>query len=293
MLTILASYLKGSTQEQTFQIWTGQGSNGKSVVTEFFEKTLGDDYCGKFPITLLTKPRAGSNACTPELHEVMTKRFASMQEPDDNDMIYTGSMKEYTGGDKLYSRGLYSKPQPFKPMFKLILCCNKMPQIKGYDYGTWRRIRVLPFCSKFVDKPEGMYEFKKDKMLTSKFDDWREAFMFILIQYLKEYKQNGIREPNEVLKASLDYKKRSDVILQYLSETIVQTNNPNDKLRGTDFYDGFKMWYKSSQHGTCPNKQDFLDYIKNNTSYVKNGNLGFKGIKYMNQMSAGEDEIEQ
>eukprot|EP00959_Pyramimonas_sp_CCMP1952_P131463 2748883-Pyramimonas_sp.AAC.1 len=119
VLTVLATFLAGGTEEQTFQIWTGSGSNGKSTVIELFEKALGDDYCGKFPVTLLTKDRASSNACTPELQDVMRKRFASMQEPEDSACIYTGAMKEYTGGDKIYSRGLYSTPTPFKPQFKL------------------------------------------------------------------------------------------------------------------------------------------------------------------------------
>lgn len=281
VMTVLSSFLGGSTQEQTFQIWTGSGSNGKSTIIELFEKTFGDDYCGKFPVTLLTRERASSSACTPELHDVMNKRFASMQEPNDNDMIYTGAMKEYTGGDKIYSRGLYQTPRPFKPQFKLVLLCNKMPIIKGWDHGCWRRLKVVNFTSSFVDQPnpETPNEFQKDKTLSEKFDSWREGFMWLLIQYLKKYKRHGIKEPKEVSVASLDYKKRSDGFMQFLDDNFTFTNNDRDRMSITELYEAFRMWYRNTNSGTVPNKQDLLDYLNANGRIKKLGKNVFGGLQ--------------
>lgn len=285
VMTVLASFLGGSTEEQTFQIWTGSGSNGKSTIIELFEKTFGDDYCGKFPVTLLTKDRASSNACTPELQDVMRKRFASMQEPNDNDLIYTGAMKEYTGGDKIYSRGLFSTPTPFKPQFKLVLLCNKMPQIKGWDYGTWRRIRVVNFTSSFVDEPspENEQEFKKDKTLSSRFDGWREGFMWLLVWYLKRYKKGGVRDPESVSKASMDYKKKSDMYLQFMDDNFETTNKDTDRLSAQEMYDAFKMWWRNMNTTTVPSKTDFMEYMNANTKLKRSGKQTFVGLKYMRQ----------
>jgi P4 family phage/plasmid primase-like protien len=280
IMTVLASFLGGSTQEQTFQIWTGSGSNGKSTLIELFEKTFGDDYCGKFPVTLLTRERASSNACTPELQDVMCKRFASMQEPNDNDIIHTGAMKEYTGGDKIYSRGLFSKPTPFKPQFKLVLLCNKMPVIKGWDYGVWRRMKVTNFTSSFVDSPnpENENEFLKDKTLSEKFDSWREAFMWLLINYLKQYKRHGIVEPTEVSLASVEYKKRSDGFMQFLDDNFTFTNNDRDRISIQEIYEAFRMWFRNTNSGPTPNKQDLLDYLNANGKIKKLGKNVFAGL---------------
>ena len=285
VLTIFSTFLGGSTEEQTFQIWTGGGSNGKSTVVELFERAFGHEYTGKFSTTLLTRDRANSNACTPELQDVMRKRFASMQEPNDNDVIYTGAMKEYTGGDKIYSRGLYSKPTPFKPQFKLVMLCNKMPQIKGWDYGTWRRIRVVPFTSSFVDhpNPQNENEYAKDRKLTKKFDLWKEAFMWILIQRSKNYMKQGINEPRLVIQASSEYKKKSDAFMTFLEENFEQSNQEADKITSQQMYETCKLWWRNTMNTNPPTKSDLMDYIQFNTKYKKSGKnaylLRFKNME--------------
>lgn len=284
VMKVLASFLGGSTEEQTFQIWTGSGSNGKSTIIELFERTFGDDYCGKFPVTLLTKDRANSNACTPELQDVMKKRFASMQEPNDNDVIHTGAMKEYTGGDKIYSRGLFSTPTPFKPQFKLVLLCNKMPHIKGWDYGTWRRIRVVNFTSSFVDhpNPENPNEYSKDKTLSDKFDGWKEAFMWMLLEYMKRYKREGMHEPLQVVQASKEYKKRSDSYLQFIDDNFEHTANEQDKMSFQDVVEAFKMWWRNTNTTPPPSTSDLMDYIFANTKFKKSGKSHLCCIKNKN-----------
>lgn len=281
LLTVMASFLVGSTEEQTFQIWTGSGSNGKSCCLELFEKTFGEQYTGKFPVTLLTKERASSGSATPELHDVMKKRFASMQEPNDNDVIYTGAMKEYTGGDKIYSRGLYSSPLSFKPQFKLALLCNKMPSIKGWDHGTWRRIRVVNFNSSFVDHPNenNTDEYRKDRKLNSKFDEWKETFMWMLIQKLKIYKKQGVREPEIVLKASKEYKKKSDNFSQFIEDTFIITNDERDKMAISETYESFRVWWRSTMTGSLPIKNDLTDYIAANTKIKKINRTQYAKLK--------------
>jgi P4 family phage/plasmid primase-like protien len=281
LLTIMASFLGGSTEEQTFQIWTGSGSNGKSCCLELFERTFGEQYTGKFPVTLLTRERASSGAATPELHDVMRKRFASMQEPNDHDVIYTGAMKEYTGGDKIYSRGLYATPSSFKPQFKLALLCNKMPSIKGWDHGTWRRIRVLNFNSSFVDVPNenNTNEYTKDRKLNTKFEDWKEPFMWILIQKLHTYKKQGVYEPDAVLKASKDYKKKSDSFSQFIDDAFIITDDEQDKLAVSEMYESFRMWWRSAMTSQLPTKNDLTDYIAANTKIKRLNRTQYAKLK--------------
>ncbi len=104
------------------------------------------------PIALLTQKRAASNSAQGELERTKGRRFAVMQEPSEQDKINIGFMKELSGNDRILCRALYKEPYEFKPQFKMILTCNELPEVPSDDGGTWRRIRVIEFLSKFCEK---------------------------------------------------------------------------------------------------------------------------------------------
>lgn len=241
VLTLLSSFLNGNIREEKFHIWTGSGSNGKSKFIELFERSFGG-YCVKFPITLLTQKRASSNSATSELARAKGKRFASLQEPSEDEKLNIGLMKEISGGDTIQARMLYKEPIEFKPQFKMILACNHLPSIPSDDGGTWRRIRVVEFTSKFCENPnpEILNEFLMDKELSLRFDEWREYFMSMLIEYHKEYIKNGIKEPEEVLKCTREYQRSNDCYLDFV-ESELEKSNDNSLIKA-DAYTCFKLW---------------------------------------------------
>ena len=221
-------------------------SNGKSKCIELYQKAFGD-YCCTLPISLLTQKRGTSNAATPELARAKAKRFAVLQEPGENERLNIGLMKEMTGGDKLYARGLYREGTEFKPQFKMILTCNHLPLVPSDDGGTWRRIRVVKFESKFCDNPDpnNPNEFPIDTSLSQRFDEWAEAFMSILIEYhrrlvIKKYKE---AEPEEVLECTREYQRRNDVVADFMDNCILK--DVEGSLVLVDHaYSDFKLWLK-------------------------------------------------
>ena len=52
-------------------------------------------------------------------------RFCVLQEPEGNDKLNVGFMKELTGGDRLYARGLFQEGSNIQVMAKFVLTCNK------------------------------------------------------------------------------------------------------------------------------------------------------------------------
>jgi len=219
VLKLFATFITGQIKEQKFYIWTGSGSNSKSMLVDLFEKSFGD-YCCKFPITLLTQKRAASNAANSELARAKGKRFACLQEPSEDEKINIGLMKELSGGDKIMARALFKEPFEFHPQFKMLLLCNHLPGVPSDDGGTWRRIRVVEFTSKFVDNPQEENEFPIDYDLSSKMEGWREYFIGLLIHYLKRYQVEGITEPLEVLQCTIDYKCKNDHMSAFIEEHI-------------------------------------------------------------------------
>jgi P4 family phage/plasmid primase-like protien len=205
LLTLIASYLDGRNKEQEFIIWTGNGSNGKSTVMDLIKYTFGD-YFSILPITVLTRKRGNAGNASPELADKRGVRFCGIQEPEHDDVIHVGLMKELTGNDTILARALYSDPFYYKPQFKLVLTCNKLPHIPSNDGGVWRRLCVSPFEAKFVDKPSAPNEFLKDKALVEKLADWKQPFIWLLLnKYYKAYMSVGLVKPDIVKKYTFIY----------------------------------------------------------------------------------------
>lgn len=275
LFTSLASYLDGQIADEKFIIWTGTGSNGKSKTVELFEDTFGD-YCTKLPISLLTKGRGASNAASPDVAKTPGKRFAVMQEPEEQDQINVGLMKELSGGDKIEARGLYKDPFIFKPQFKLLLTCNDLPNIPSSDGGTWRRLRVLPFNSKFIDNPKEPHEFKKDPYFIEKVQSLKPEFMSILIHYYKDYAENGLKEPVEVMKYTNEYEKQSDIYSGFIEDHIIEVKTNNEKTTNKELYSIFKDWYRENRPGNkVPQMSEFKKDIIKKFGKPKRGNGGY------------------
>ncbi len=237
-------------------------SNGKSKILELYQKAFGE-YCCTLPIALLTQKRGSSSGASPELARARSKRFACLQEPGENERLNIGLMKEMTGGDKLYARGLYREGMEFKPQFKMILTCNHLPLVPSDDGGTWRRIRVVRFESKFCENPDPSKpnEFPIDTSLSQKFDDWAEALMSLLIEYYKKTITEKIKEPEEVLECTREYQRRNDIIADFLDSAVVKDDNGFLQL-GEAFND-FKSWLKDEGcTDRSMRKSDFQSYIE-------------------------------
>ena len=238
-------------------------SNGKSTTIDLIHNTLGE-YAGVLPVTILTHKRGSSSAAVPELADKRGKRFLVIQEPEHDDTVYVGQMKELTAGnDKIHARALYGDPFTYKPQFKLILICNKLPHIPASDGGTWRRLRVTPWETEFVDKPKESHQFKKDPKLQEKMEKWNQPFVWLLLnKYYPDYIKNGLIEPAKVTKYTNAYKKDSDVYLEFFTEYIKETNNVNDVEKIEYMFSLFKSWYKEAYSEKHPPKKEFSSYLE-------------------------------
>jgi len=239
-------------------------SNGKSTTISLIEFIFGENYYGILPQTFLTKARGSSSSATPELSCTKGKRILFLQEPEHNDEIHVGIMKEISGGDTLYARSLYGDPFSFKPQFKLILSCNKLPSIPSTDGGTWRRLRVAPWKSEFIEGvPKKPNQFILDKTLSIRMKDWKEAFMWLLInKYYIEYITKGLDEPEEVMEVTKSYKKDSDTFYEFTSDNLLITKDEKDILSLNEIYASFKSWFKESHDGNCAfNRREIEKYF--------------------------------
>ena len=276
MKLLLSSFIQGHTPDEKFHIFTGSGANSKSKLIELFSLSLGD-YAGILPVSLLTQKRGACGSASPEMARAKGKRFITFSEAEEGDQIRVGLMKELTGGDIITARALFKDPIEYKPQFKLILTCNKLPYIPSTDGGTWRRLRVVPFTSKFTFKPDltKKNEFMIDTNLNKHFEIWKESLISLLIFKFNDYKKNGIREPIEVLKYTNKYRADTDLNLQFIQDNLIKTNDKNDIIKFNELYAIYKTWYKDSGlSGKPENKNKLKEYFMNNyEENIKSNNL--------------------
>jgi len=218
----LATNLVGGNTAQKFHIMTGSGSNGKSMIMNLTSTALGDYAC-TVPISLFTQKRKGSGNAAPEVIRLKGRRFVTMQEPDESIALNTGLMKEITSGEKMYARDLFKSGTEFEVQAKFHLACNDKPKINTTDGGTWRRLVVINFKSKFVPVPTAKNEFPLDEsiqfLVQSK--EWATPFLAYLVQTLKD--GNGLRKlaaPTAVLEYTSDYRNENDGIAKFMSDKI-------------------------------------------------------------------------
>ena len=227
VLRLMASCLEGTNREQCYYIFTGGGGNGKSKLMDLCRLTFGD-YWSSLPTTVLTRKRPDSGAANPEIMAIKFRRFITMQEPDEKEPLNTSRMKQFSGEDIIEARGLFQDQEKFKVTGKLFMMCNKLPPIYSMDGGTWRRIRVIPFESKFVTADDEDYKAKKpnvylrDPELDNKLMIWRETFLSWMVHiYETEYINNGLEPvPDIVKKTAMDYKETYDSYAKFRNDRI-------------------------------------------------------------------------
>jgi P4 family phage/plasmid primase-like protien len=259
----------GGNDRKLVLFWSGRGNNGKSVIQKFVERILGP-YSIKFPTSLITGKRTQSSACTPELVRAGNGvRWAVVQEPDEREYINIGQLKELSGNDEFYARGLHRDGGEINPMFKLLVVCNKQPRLPHIDQAIINRICVIPYESTFADDaPDTLEEQlrvkrfpKAGNYIRDKVPELAQAFLWVLLDHRKrrgDTMQYPI--PQKVKLATEKYIERNDHYRQFAIETFVDGNG---KISEVELYTMFKEWLKMSVPGTSiPHKSDVTDYFE-------------------------------
>lgn len=277
----------GGNKDKIAMFWTGNGNNGKSVTQKLFEKMLGP-YAVKLPTTVLTGKKVQAGGASPELVRLRGGvRWGVFEEFNSDENIEIGILKHLTGNDAIYARQLYEKGDDFTPMFKMIIICNKLPNLKCPDQATWNRIKVIPFESTFSDKaPTEISEqirlkhFKCDVDIERHFLQMAKTLAYYLIETLKQ-KRMGLYQrglPDKVLEATLNYQLKCNKISHFAKVMMDQVVSFEDADKDfEDSYILFRDWWKiHHSNQECPDYELFcieMERLQNNGFFYKKKNF--------------------
>ena len=204
---IIGYALTGDTREQCLFFLYGKGANGKSTFLEVIRALLGDYAQQTDFTTFLSKNDTVRN----DLARLKGARFVSGVEAAEGKQFAEVFLKRVTGGDKITARYLYKEYFEFEPTFKIFLAANHRPVISGTDHAIWRRIHLIPFSVTFDDR-------KKIKGFAQKLKAELSGILNWAIEGCREWLEEGLNPPEEIINATQNYRKEMDVIGNFLEE---------------------------------------------------------------------------
>lgn len=230
----LAGYaLTGVVREHILPIFYGTGANGKSTFLTALRNVIGGDYAAETaPDLLMTRYNTPHPT---ERADLAGKRFVTTVEVEEGRHLAENFVKQLTGGDEIKVRRMREDFWTLRPTWKIFMATNNRPEIKGLDYGIWRRVRLVPF--RVVIQPDRMDHCLMDKLMGES-----SGILAWAVRGCLDWLTGGLKDPVEVLSATADYRTDADVVGRFFSDCCLLM--PQLRSKAGDLYEAFVEWYK-------------------------------------------------
>lgn len=203
--------LTGMTNEQVLLFLYGTGSNGKTTFVNTVVELLGDYTSTADAGIVLHKNSASDLNIFATLAGLRGSRLVKLNEIADGDRLNEANVKNLTGQDEISCRFLHGGFFNYVPQFKVLMFGNYKPQIRGRDYGVWRRIHMVEFGVTFKDD-------ERDTALPEKLKKELPGILNWAIAGCIAWCQESLKPPPEVVDSVNEYKASEDRLAQWIEE---------------------------------------------------------------------------
>ncbi len=199
--------ISGDVSEHVLPVLYGTGANGKSTILNALLEAAGEYGMQAAPDLLIAK-RGGHPT---EVADLFGMRLVASIEVEDGRRLAEALVKSLTGGDKVRARRMRQDFWQFDPTHTAFLCTNHKPEIRGTDAGIWRRIRLIPFTETIP--PE-----EQDRKLPERLRAELPGILAWAVEGCLEWQREGLTAPDEVRRATGNYRAEMDVIGAFLRD---------------------------------------------------------------------------
>jgi len=243
---IIGYCLTGSTDEQCFFVLWGQGSNGKSTLTEIMLALLGVHATVAEFKTFLTGKR---NADSPrdDLADLFGARLVKASEAPKGAVFETRTIKELTGSDTIKARHLYGRLFVYKPSYKILFVTNNKPAIPEVNEAIRRRVKLIPFTQEFKGN-------RRDKQMMEKLKAELPGILSWAVEGCLAWQKSGLGEPRCVEKATTEYLRESDPVGRFVQKYCEV--NPAFVVASSTLYAAFTQFCAQGGEET-PSQREF------------------------------------
>ncbi|MDB5310249.1 MAG: phage/plasmid primase, family [Gemmataceae bacterium] len=263
--------LTGDVSTQIVPILWGSGANGKSTLLKVIRDVMGKDYSTKAPRGLFMARRHEQHSA--ELLTLRGTRLMVATETGQDGRLNEELIKDLTGGEDIQARGMRENfGRPFDPTCKIMLCTNHQPRIPEGGDGTWRRLTLLPFRTRFWDPDRddpGPEHLKQDKTLAARLRPEYPGVLAWLVRGCLEWQQTGLRAPPTVREQTQAYREDEDWGARFLTECCVVSSIAGDTFL-KDVYARYVEWTEQNGGRPVSNRKLKAALVAHNV-VVKNG----------------------
>ncbi|ALP36055.1 hypothetical protein ASL14_07615 [Paenibacillus sp. IHB B 3084] len=209
LFEMIGYFLIPTLEYEKIFLFTGTGSNGKSVLIKTIEAMIGKPNISKVKIQDLEGDRSRFKIA--ELYGKVLNCFTDI--PADA-LNSTGNLKVLASGEGLNAEKKGKDPFNFEPFCKLLFSANELPKSNDHSDGFFRRLMVFPFTRKFTDQ-------QKDTKLIHKLTT--PSALSTLLNYalegLRRLEQQGGFSYSQTIKDQVKtYQMESDIIMLFIDE---------------------------------------------------------------------------
>lgn len=259
--------LTGSTKEECLFQCYGDGANGKSVFLKILYKMFGDYALNSQVESILAK--GNSNGANSDIARMAGSRYIITNEPNENSRFNEGLVKQLVSGDVTTARFLYGSEFEFIPRFKLWIATNYKIQMRGTDYGIYRRMRIIPFKEKFDNGRE-------DKDLSKKLEEELPQILGWAVEGTMLWNEQGLKSPKVIEDENKLYKQENDIISLFLEECT--KDNPNGREKASEIYDEYSKWAKNGNEYHMSKNKFGIELSKRYQKRNINGYIYYFGL---------------
>lgn len=222
--------LVGTTDEQIFCFFWGEGNNGKSVFREVWRHVLGS-YAGTCASDALTARPFEQHP--EQLMVFRGTRLVLSSELATGAKWHESRLKDITGGDKMTARLMRENSVEFPVGALLIVTGNEKPELRSITDAIKRRLHLVPWLAT-VSNVIKRYE-EQLKPEASGILQW-------MIDGYKDWRTRGLQRPAKVSEATDEYVAEQDYTAQWLGECTIIT--PGNRENNGVLFRSWEKWAK-------------------------------------------------
>jgi putative DNA primase/helicase len=257
---ILGYCLTPTTKFEKAFLFYGEGSNGKSVLLNVFEKLLTSINVASVSLSDLDKPFSRSSLLNKLLN------ISSEQEGAIKD---TGYFKKIVTGDLIDAQYKFKDSFEFRPICKMVFAMNHLPKAKDRSHGYYRRFIMIPFNKVFTEQ-------EQDKNLTQKLEQELDGILQYALQGLKRLaEQNGFTKSVEAERLLTEYKAEGNPIEQFFNEHLVE--NDTEMVSTKRLYSEYKNYCVENGYKGILNSSNFAKELLKMFPKVRKERLSAEG----------------
>lgn len=300
----------------------GSGSNGKSTIINLLKRTMGtyNQILNKSAFDAKSSDRKYA------LYHLLGASQTILEELPHNIFMNLDSLKEITGSESIIARGVCKDFIEFDNMVTVFVATNHLPKMQAHDYGSRRRLAVLPFPYRFVSaekhkndpRPNDRMAYGSLTQNATSNTPLLEAFLAWRVQgAVRWWKAGGqgryqleTNQPKSVSRATSQWIDSTNPVQQFFNECLVKEEGYCAPV--SNLYQVFKTWAEGYGHKNLRmDKGDFSNKMKEQFNLLKTtGSKGnqvstqgifrvdrrsvmFQGVRFSNEQDVLSEDVNE